>query len=82
MKFKISEHPSVFLFLISLVILGVSIFLNVLYQWKIYSIVAIILAGIAVIVLGYSMIKDIAIFLQNKNRYEETHKDEKEDDQW
>jgi hypothetical protein len=80
MKFKINEHPSVFLFLISLVILGVSIFLNVLYQWKIYSIVAIVLAGAAVIVLGYSMMKDISIYLKKKQQYDETHPNEREDD--
>jgi positive regulator of sigma E activity len=81
MKFRISEHPSVFLFLISLVILGISIFLNVLYQWKIYSIVAIVLAGIAVLVLGYSMVKDISSFLKKKSAYDENHVDEKKDDE-
>lgn len=76
MKFKINEHPSIILFLVSLVILGTSIFINVLYNWAAYSIVAIVLAGLAVIVLGYSMIKDISIFLKKKNEYLETHRDE------
>lgn len=82
MKFKFSEHPSIILFLISLVILGTTIFINVLYNWAIYAIVAIVLAGIAVIVLGYSMLKDISFFLKKKNEYLENHKDEifKDDD--
>lgn len=71
MKFKISEHPSVILFLVSLVILGVSIYINVLYKFAAYAIVAIVLAGMAVIVLGYTMIKDILLFEKKKNEIEE-----------
>lgn len=79
MKFKFEEHPSVWLFLISLVIFGVTIFINVLYQWKIYSIIAIVLAGAAVLVLGYSMFKDLSMFFKKKNQYDETHKGEDDD---
>ncbi len=82
MKFKISEHPSVILFLVSLVILGISIFLNVLYQWKIYSIIAIVLAGGAVLVLGYSMMKDISIYLKKKNEYDERNRNQNDDEKW
>ncbi len=80
MKFKLNEHPSVWLFLTSLVILGISIFLNVLYQWKIYSLIAVILAGIAVLVLGYSLVKDLLLFAKEKEKYDATHPEEKEDD--
>ena len=78
MRFRISEHPSVLLFLVSLVILGVSIFLCYLYKWVIYADVAIALAGLAVIVLGYSMVKDILLFEKKKREVE--GKKEKDDD--
>ncbi len=79
MKFKFDEHPSVWLFLISLVILGVTIFINILYQWKIYAVIAIVLAGVAVLVLGYSMVKDLTMFFKKKNQYDETHKGKDDD---
>lgn len=79
MKFKINEHPSVWLFLISLVILASTIVLNVLYNWVIYAVVAIVLAGIAVIVLGYSMVKDILLFVKKRNEY---YKDHPNDEDW
>ena len=79
MKFKFDEHPSVWLFLISLVILGVTIFINILYQWKISAVIAIVLAGVAVLVLGYSMVKDLTMFFKKKNQYDETHKGKDDD---
>lgn len=79
MKFKFDEHPSICLFLISLVILGVTIFINILYQWKFYAVIAIVLAGVAVLVLGYSMVKDLTMFFKKKNQYDETHKGKDDD---
>ena len=66
MKFKLSEHPSIFMFLISLVILGTTIFLNVMYKWKIYSIVGLVLSGIASLVLLFSVCLDIYHYLKKK----------------
>lgn len=79
MKFKFDEHPSIWLFLISLVILGVTIFINILYQWKFYAVIAIVLAGVAVLVLGYSVVKDLTMFFKKKNQYDETHKGKDDD---
>ena len=69
MKFRLDEHPSVWLFLVSLVILATSIVINVLYDWAIYALVAIFIAVAAVLVLGYSMVKDISMFVQKSNQY-------------
>jgi len=73
MRFKLKEHPSIFLFLISLVILGISIFICYLYNWVVYADVAIALAGAAVLVLGYSMVKDILTFEKKKREYDSSH---------
>ena len=80
MKFHINEHPSIWLFLISLVILATTIVINVLYKWQIYTIVAIVLAGVAVVVLGYAMIKDLSDFSRKKSQYLASHPEEKDDD--
>ncbi len=79
MKFRLSEHPSIWLFLISLVVLGTTIVINVLYNWVIYALIAIFIAGAAVLVLGYSMIKDLANFSKERSRYYQTHKDDEPD---
>lgn len=76
MKFKISEHPSIWLFLISLAILASTIVLNVMYHWTAYAIIAIVLAGLAVVVLGYSMIKDISLFVKQRKQFYSSDKKE------
>lgn len=81
MKFRISEHPSVLLFLISLVVLGVTIFINVLYNFAIYAVVAIFIAGAAVLVLGYSMIKDVSVFFKQRSEYIQRHSQDQKDDE-
>ena len=53
MKFRLQEHPSVWAFLGALVLLAASFALAYIYHWKIYAVIPIPLAGIAVIVLGY-----------------------------
>ncbi len=80
MKFKISEHPSIWLFLISLVILASTIVLNVMYHWTVYAIIAIVLAGLAVVVLGYSMIKDISLFVKQRKQFYSSDKKEDTDE--
>lgn len=80
MKFRLDEHPSVWLFLVSLVILATSIVINVLYNWTIYALVAIFIAVAAVLVLGYSMVKDISMFVQKRNQYYASHPEEREHD--
>jgi membrane protein YdbS with pleckstrin-like domain len=78
MKFRLNEHPSVWLFLVSLVILATSIVINVLYNWAIYALVAIFIAVAAVLVLGYSMVKDISLFMKQRSQYYEQHQEERD----
>lgn len=84
MEFHFRDHPSIFLFLISLVLLGASIALCVLYDWAIYAVVAIVIAGVAVLVLGFSMVYDLAGLGNKKKKQpkkdEEKKEEENEDD--
>ena len=79
MKFRLQEHPSVWAFLGALVLLAASFALAYIYLWKIYAVIPIPLAGIAVIVLGYSLIKDILDFEKKKNELE-SKEEEKHDE--
>lgn len=75
MKFRLKDHPSFFAFLFSLVLLGGSFALAYRYQWKIYAVVPIFLAGAAVIILGYSFVKDILDFEKQKDKQDKDGKD-------
>ena len=66
MKFKLSEHMSIFLFLLSLVILGISIFIGYYYEWKIVAIAPIAIAGVACIVLLAATVYDYYSFFKKK----------------
>lgn len=67
MKFNLKDHPTVLLFFISLVLLATVIVFGFLFKWSVFVIPMIVIAGLAVLVLGFSMIKDISEFSKKKN---------------
>lgn len=65
MKYSFKEHPQIFLFLISLIMLGISIWINILYNFAVYAVILLVLAGIATVVLGFSFFYDLYLFFKN-----------------
>lgn len=77
MEFKWKEHPSIFLLLIAVIMLILSVVIAYLFQWRIYADVLIVIAGIACIVLGYGVYKDISLFKKKQKESEEKKNDKK-----
>lgn len=80
MKYNVKEHPQIFLFLIAVFMLIISIIINVIYNWVIYAVFMVVLAGIAVLVLGYSFFYDLYLFSKKKKKYDEEHAGEIKND--
>ncbi|MFA6864868.1 MAG: hypothetical protein WCS04_03635 [Sphaerochaetaceae bacterium] len=79
MKYSLKEHPMVIMFALALLMLAVSLTLGVYKNFNIYSIIAIVIAGLGSIFLGYSFIYDLIEF--KKKKKESEGKENKKDDQ-
>lgn len=66
MKYNLKEHPYIFMLLAALILLAGSIVLAYFYNWSIYSIIAIVIAGLGSAFLLYSFIYDLILFKKNK----------------
>jgi preprotein translocase subunit SecF len=79
MKYSLKEHPMGIMFALALLMLAVSLTLGVYKNFNIYSIIAIVIAGLGSIFLGYSFIYDLIEF--KKKKKESDGKENKKDDQ-
>jgi hypothetical protein len=83
MKYSLKEHPIAFFLFFSLIMLGVSIALAVLYSFSLYTIVAIVISGVgSLALLGY-LIYDYADFrkhLKDSGEKPTAKKDEEKKD--
>jgi len=79
MKYSLKEHPMVIMFALALLMLAVSLTLGVYKSFNVYSIIAIVIAGLGSIFLGYSFIYDLIEFKKKKKEFE--GKEHKKDDQ-
>lgn len=79
MKYKLSEHPYIFMVLVALVLVICSITIAALYQWSPYAIVAIVISALGFIVLSYTFLKDLSIYFKQKRKYEESIQEQKKE---
>ncbi len=77
MKYDLKEHPYLWALLCAFVLLAGSIALGYRYDWKVYAIIPIGLASLAVIILGYSFIKDLLDFEKKKEEWEKKEQEKK-----
>lgn len=75
MKYNLKEHPHIFMVLVALVLVGCSITIAALYDWSIFAIIAIVISGLVFLVLTYTFLKDLFLFLKQKKEYENTLED-------
>lgn len=78
MKYSLKEHPMVIMFVLALLMLAVSLTLGVYKNFNIYSIIAIVIAGLGSIFLGYSFIYDLIQYKKKKKELDgkENNKDD------
>jgi len=78
MKYSLKEHPMVIMFVLALLMLAVSLTLGVYKNFNIYSIIAIAIAGLGSIFLGYSFIYDLIQYKKKKKELDgkENNKDD------
>jgi preprotein translocase subunit SecF len=77
MKYTLKEHPMIILLALALIMLACSIVLGVYKSFSIYSIVAIVISGLATLFLGYSFIADLMLFEKEKKKSQDQKHDSK-----
>ncbi len=67
MKYRLKDHPYLFMALVVLLLLFGSIALGFVYHWSTYSVCAVVLSGIGFLILSGMTVFDYVSFKKRQN---------------